>query len=452
MRINRTNLIILSLLLIQLTTAFYRLEEKLSFGWDQERDAQIEWQMIRERKLTLIGPRVVGPDSFFLGPLWFYILLPFYLIFNMDPLAIGVLGIIINATTLAGFYFIGRDLFGVRVGFLAALLYLPTGAIVVWNPVLIPLFTLILVYFFAKVVKGCRKVIPLAFLFWGLSLQLHFQAIFFSISLFLSLWFYRKIVSKLPTKNILAGLVLFILTFLPLIIFDIRHNFINSQGFLKLFFGSQSGQVNILKHFFDGILKYISSIGSPYHHFNLPTFVNGLIILTLASWGFLRSNVTKPIKYILFSLLVLAPILLSLYGGTLSEYYFTLTLVPIIFGFSLFLEKLLNLKFGKVVFLIFLFLVVVKKFIIFNSAILYTNLYFQKQAVSYIISQNQNSLFNVSYSVPANADAGFRYLFKYEGRGPQDIPQAHLWTIVIPPDKEGVNPLAVFGNIGVIKR
>jgi hypothetical protein len=79
-------------------------------------------------------------------------------------------------------------------------------------------------------------------------------------------------------------------------------------------------------------------------------------------------------------------------------------------------------------------------------------LYYQTQAVSYIVNQKIDPIFNVSYSVPINEDMGYKYLFKYLGREPQDIPQGHLWTIVAPANSEDTKPLAVFGNIGVIRR
>lgn len=127
--------IIIIFLFFQLAFNFYHIEQRSSFGWDQERDAQVIWQIIKEGKPTLIGPRTIGPNSFFLGPLWFYILLPFYLIFNMNPLATPVAGIIIGVITTLAFYLIGKRIFGEKVAVLASFLFIPIGGIVVWNPI-----------------------------------------------------------------------------------------------------------------------------------------------------------------------------------------------------------------------------------------------------------------------------------------------------------------------------
>ena len=76
----------------------------------------------------------------------------------------------------------------------------------------------------------------------------------------------------------------------------------------------------------------------------------------------------------------------------------------------------------------------------------------QKQAIQYLKNQKEDALINVSFDVPVNHDPGFKYLFKYYGLKPQDIPEAHLWTISIPADKEPDKVRAVFGNVGVIRR
>ena len=80
-------------------------------------------------------------------------------------------------------------------------------------------------------------------------------------------------------------------------------------------------------------------------------------------------------------------------------------------------------------------------------------LFNKQQAVNYIIQQKQDKVFNVSYSIgPGYDDSGYRYLFQYAGIKPQNIPEGHLWSIVVPTNFENVPPLVSFGVIGVIRR
>ena len=67
---------------------FYNLDKRVIFDWDQERDAWVIKQILSEKKLTLIGPRVLGPEGFFLGPFFTYLLAPFYLLTSLHPRAI----------------------------------------------------------------------------------------------------------------------------------------------------------------------------------------------------------------------------------------------------------------------------------------------------------------------------------------------------------------------------
>src|SRR3990167_5880358 len=62
----------------------YRTEDLLRFYFDQGRDALVIWRLLHEGKLFLIGP-VTGLAGIFLGPLYYYLILPFYLMGGGNP-------------------------------------------------------------------------------------------------------------------------------------------------------------------------------------------------------------------------------------------------------------------------------------------------------------------------------------------------------------------------------
>jgi len=87
-RHNWSNLtLLLIILVIFLFFRFYRINQRVQFDWDQERDAQVIKEILSGH-LTLLGPRVLGPDKFFLAPYFYYLLTPFYLLTNLHPRAI----------------------------------------------------------------------------------------------------------------------------------------------------------------------------------------------------------------------------------------------------------------------------------------------------------------------------------------------------------------------------
>src|SRR3990167_11430935 len=93
--------IIYALLAFTLTACFflrvYRIDELLMFHYDQGRDAITVWNLWHEGKFFLTGP-VTGLAGIFLGPAYYYIIAPFYLIGGGSPLYPAVfLALIVTA-------------------------------------------------------------------------------------------------------------------------------------------------------------------------------------------------------------------------------------------------------------------------------------------------------------------------------------------------------------------
>ena len=91
---NKVLVIFLFITAIGLYLRFYNFENTISYGWDQARDA---WKTrdILHGQLVLDGPKT-GIGQFHLGPLWFYLLAPFYYITGLDPVGAQYLNIIIK--------------------------------------------------------------------------------------------------------------------------------------------------------------------------------------------------------------------------------------------------------------------------------------------------------------------------------------------------------------------
>jgi len=452
MSARKQQIILAAIIVISIFFRSYNLEGLYSFGWDQERDAQMAWQILNEGKLTLIGPSSASEGGFFLGPLWYYLLLPFYFIAGLDPIAGGYFTIFWGTLTTVAIYFIFKKLLGQREGVVASLVWAMQTDRSPWNPVLIPLFTLLCIYLASEVLKGKKKYIPWIFLVTALALQSHFQAIFLLLVALTAIYFY-KTKRKLPTKELSLGVFLALLTLLPLIVFDLRHDFLNLRAFLHLMSTPQHGASgNMLSSILTAYFKLISSLS-----WLLPikSSLSGIVVLLVSVLGIFKSRLNHPLKIILLSSIAVPPLLFSFYQGSLSEYYFLISFMPVLMGLSIVTGKLSTYSFfGKVAVAAWLALIFISNFNWITNTKNVTNLGNKKQAVSYIVNQTIDPVFNVSYSSSSayHGDAGFRYLFKFYGREPENSPRGHLWTIVIPPDKEDVEPLATFGAIGVIRR
>lgn len=457
MKIQSEILVVLFILSLSILFRSYNLELRLPFSWDQDRDAQVIWQIVNEGKLTLIGPRVISDSAFFLGPLWYYLLTPFYMLFGMDPIAVGFFAVFVGALTTLTFYLATKKIFGKTVGIFASLIWASISNVVTWNPMLIPIFTLIFIFCLMKILEGNRKYIVFGFLLIGLSLQLHFQTLFLFFPFTLANYYYFQKNRQLPYRYLMTGFLLFVLTFLPLIIFDLRHDFLNWNGLIRLFSGSgvsNEYQFSYFHYLNVTFFKFINSLNFyvPKVAF-LPDWVEvvlGILTLAFSLLGIWISKISINKKLILYSFILPALVLIPLYKGNISEYYFMFTHVVIIFGLAVISKYLFQKNIVTKILICIIFMTI---FLTRTKEVLteidYGGLYFKRQAVQYLVNQQVDPIFNVSYSAPANGDAGFDILFKVYGREPQN---GHLWTIVIPSTAENIPPIATFGEIGIIRR
>ncbi len=446
----------LTLLAISAITIFaktYNIDKRVGLSWDHARDAEVIWQILVEKKLTLIGPQVVSDNAFFLGPLWYYLNIPFYLTTGMDPIA-GSLGVLIFALiTLIAVYFFFKSLAGRATAIIASLIWAGLPEIIPWNPILVPLFVILILHFVFKTLDNDKKSFIIASFLIGLAIQIHFQMIFFIPLLFLLILF-LAIHRRSTFKYILLGLLAFLLTFLPQLIFEIRHQYLNFFGILKLF--TENPTDNIKETF------YLSQLSS-----NLPKFLRsqfflsylpvhnyliGSSLIVLSIIGNYLLKISKYKKLILISLIVVPVFFFSLYKGNLSEYYFYICSIPILIGFSNLLRSVFSFSLvGKTLVILFLLLVIFSNADVVLKEENQMSLKDQKAVVSFLKNQKEDEKINVSFTVPYNYDAGFKYLFKYYDLNVEDIPEAHLWTIYIP--KQEIKGLRfVSGDISLIRK
>src|SRR3989344_6947251 len=94
------------ILLGALFVRIYRLNDLLGFYYDQGRDALVIWKLWHEGKPFLIGP-VTGLAGIFLGPLYYYLIAPFYLIGGGDPRIPAVFLATLTVMALPVLYILG---------------------------------------------------------------------------------------------------------------------------------------------------------------------------------------------------------------------------------------------------------------------------------------------------------------------------------------------------------
>ena len=233
---------ILTLIGIAAFVRLYDLTGYITFLGDQGRDALIVKRIVTFEHFPSIGaPSSVG--MVYLGPFYYYLIAPFILLSNFNPvgLAYGVAAMSIAGIIIS--FFIVKKLLdeGTAIMFLAfsvfsyALIYLSRFS---WNPNLLPIFTFLTLFFFYQWLQKKNRLWSVMFgTFLSLTIQLHYLALFLFVPIaFMSLIGY---IQEKKKRKFFMELIPAALSFTffssPLILFDLRHQFLNAKNFIALF-------------------------------------------------------------------------------------------------------------------------------------------------------------------------------------------------------------------------
>ena len=168
-------------------------------------------------------------------PLLEYLLaVPLFL--KQDLLVVAQFVALVNVAAIGVTFFVLRMTFGVRLAVLATLLYAVSPWSVyysrlIWNPSPIPLFSALLLGSLLATFTGGRPWhLALAFVWLAAAIQLHLGSIALAPALGVLLVIFRK---RVTLKWLLAGVLLFVLSFAPYLLYQQATGFADVAGFLQ---------------------------------------------------------------------------------------------------------------------------------------------------------------------------------------------------------------------------
>jgi 4-amino-4-deoxy-L-arabinose transferase-like glycosyltransferase len=224
------------IILILLAGAFFRLYNisgYMTFLGDEGRDSIIVRNLLVHFDPILIGPGT-SVGGMYLGPLYYYFMAPFLLISNFSPIGPAVGVALLGVATIYLVFIVAKEWFGKTAGLVSALLYSISPTVITyshssWNPNIMPFFSLLSVYSIWKVWKYKKYnwllVTAISFAF---VLQSHYLGVLIAPVLIV-FWF----LSKVPKKTTLISASVFIFLMSPLLIFDVRHDWMNTRALYK---------------------------------------------------------------------------------------------------------------------------------------------------------------------------------------------------------------------------
>lgn len=232
------------------------------FTYDQARDAIYIKRIIVDHKFRLIGTQSSIPGVY-TPPLYYYMMTPFLLVFKLNPAGLDYATAIFGILSVMVFHFLLSLLIKSRYLRLAITsLYAFQPAIVAqsryaWNPNTTPFFIILALISLIKIVRKETGIGYYLVLFFSLSMaiSLHYSGLIFALTAFI---FLAARLKNLNKKNLFFGVVVFFfLTGLPILLFDFRHDFVNTRGVFNYFFHNSTVDQTPPLPFFAGIIdKY----------------------------------------------------------------------------------------------------------------------------------------------------------------------------------------------------
>lgn len=432
----KTEIIILLLVLVVASfLRLYRIADYMTFLGDEGRDALWVKRIIVDHKLTLLGP-TASVGGFFLGPLYYYMMLPFLWAFRLNPVGPAVMVALIGIATVYLVYKAGKDFFNSKVGLLAAAFYAVSPLVISysrssWNPNIMPFFSLLTVYLTWQVVTKKRySWLFLVGLLFGLTFQIHYLATFLLAAIGIYLLIFVS--WRRHWHSYLAAVVGFVIGWSPFLLFELRHQFPNFRSLYKfIFYGSETGYVagKFIPIITDVIFRLFQRLVTN----NQAVLTCGLILLSFWFFisGWLKSK-SKKIPFQTYSLLgvwlLVGVLLFGFYQKPIYDYYFGF-MFPLPFllaAFSLTNLAKINKLFRYIAILLSCYLVFVNlRGIPFqyqpNKQLKQT-----QDIAHLVLEKTGNNPFNFALITGQNSDHGYRYFLELWGAKPVTIENSQI--------------------------
>lgn len=414
-----------------------RLEELFYFTYDESVPAFVGRRILLEGHVPLIGG--VTPFGVHLAPYFYWFLSSLLIIGKLNPLVWGITGAFLAAFTTLGIFILGSKINN-RLGFTAAVIWALSFITNVydrhlWALYLGPLVSILTIYSLYKIIKGQDKYVLLL----SITLIIGVSADPSNL-VFLLLSIIAWVIYKIPiTKNVLIGLILFIASLLPLIAFDLRHNFANSKPFIEFWQkGNNNPGISLDKLKENSLLfpRTLSRLILPLGDNDISTQYSyskeiieekynsvplvSVVILSVLIILFLYKNYNNRKNKISFLISLLFLIYFagihvygSVFKADIFEHYITGLFTSLILIFSYFVSKI-DKKIWLIILIIFS-TINLYKFI--NSSYLH-GLKNKRLAIEYAMNQVGKNDFSID-SISTNwMLSGYRYLFTIYGREP----------------------------------
>ncbi len=456
----RLHLLILGvILLIGLFFRTYQIIGRFEFAHDGDLYSWIVKDILVNHHFRLIGQLTSAP-GIFVGPLFYYLLTPFFLLTKMDPVGALLPVTIIGLITIFSYYFVLSKLFTKEVGLIAAFLYAVLISTVTSDRWVVPTVTTSLwaiwyFYTLLNLARGNFFILPLLGILIGLIWHVHIALIPTLVAVPVALLISKKIPNR---KQILSFIFTLFVTSLPLIIFELRHGFGQTLSLVGNLDSAKTGPDGLYKFqlVLEMITKNTNTLFFAPQSFILTNNVVFILAILLSAFFLIKKKLLSLKDLLLFYSWIIGVVLFfSISSSPISEYYFaSLDAIFLIIASMVLYLLFKSSKFGRLLTLSILSLILIKNAYFLINQDYYNKGYIERKALVEYISKDAKSrgfpCIGISYITTPGENTGFRYFFYLKGEHlvhpSVEIP---VYNIVIPEElSKEVNQK--FGHIGLI--
>ena len=462
----REHWLFLIILAIGVFLRSYKAIDWFMYTHDQDLAGWMIKDILLNKHLRLIGQET-SSHGIFIGPVFYYLLIPFYLLTKMDPAGSLILPILISVFTISSFYWVFSKVFNKEVGILAALFYSFSYFIVFIDREIVPttpvmLWTVWFFYGLNLILKGNKYAYPLLGFLVGLIWSFNLALLILSpLILIAKILFYlrRQALAKINIKYVGISFFIFIITLSPFLAFEARHDFQQTKAVVSSLTsqkdyvpGTSTGLAKV-----DRVLQLVHRNTTNLYWdsvINVPSFATFNLLLVFFFFLVLTKKISKSWGVLMFSWQALYILFFSFNSLNPSEYYINgmnvVWIGILAITTSMFLEKHVLVFVGPVILGVFVFLNI---WGFFHRPINLSG-YNERKAITKFIFDDSKRMgypcVSVSYITSPGYDLGYRYFFFLEGlHVNQPKSESPVYTIVFPLSKvDRVDK--TFGVIGLI--
>lgn len=319
----KTKKIFVFIFLLGLILRIYNLKDTFIFEYDQARDAQRVYEIIKNKDIKIVGPEtdIIGLHH---GPLHYYLILPFYFLSNFNPNVTVYLFIFLNLLTSIPLYLTAKILFNKEEpALIATFLWMISYAQLNYSRYISNAAPMSLgaIIFFMGIAYYLFKKQDIKYLYIsiiGLVIGLNFNFLLVYLIIFYSAVFFFKVDTKKYIKDLIKGFLLFLILTSNFIIAEIKWKFIGIKSLLDYLIKNSNNSITLHEVFSSFLNKFNSAIYNSFFLLNSKFITIFFLFIILLCYKTIKSK--KKYTFLLIWISSTFPLFIFKTGATTADF------------------------------------------------------------------------------------------------------------------------------------